>query len=509
MIRLIGGEMPDFTEVRPAAGGALYRYVTGLVPAGSRVLVAGPHDGALIGALAGTTTVTCLIRSELAAAELSRHGATVLCGTLAKLTDAATYDVVIALDGTGRLCSVEGPQLEWAEAVRALTRVLRPGGTLLLAVENQLGVHHLVETGTPTGAEQDDEWGPLGEFDSTPGHPDRLALALTAEGLSVSGLAGAWPSLEQPSLVIAREVLQDGPVPALAAITARTVATAYEKKPVLSDPRRLASAAVRRGLGTELAPAWLVVAERLPREGGGLRLPSVLISPGHDTGHEAVLEIAEEPGGGWGRRVLRAADGVDPAVWNGPLPTGRLLEELLLDACLRHDLPRLRRLLSGWATALPGVTADNVLVEGDRYARLDPTAPDRPDALARFVAVLLGGGYAHPWPTVTDPARITGILASAAGIGSARLPAPDLIPAAHARREQEELVRTLQRQLAGAEERNRWYEREIRRREVELGKARVQIETFSGSLSYRLSRLAIRAVRKIRKTLSKIRKGQS
>ena len=62
------------------------------------------------------------------------------------------------LDGLDRLCSVEGPQLDWAESLHVLRRALRPGGSLLLSVENELGVHRLVDRSSVTSAHTDGAW---------------------------------------------------------------------------------------------------------------------------------------------------------------------------------------------------------------------------------------------------------------------------------------------------------------------------------------------------------------
>jgi hypothetical protein len=64
VIRLIGGEMSGWTEDRPPAGGPLLAYVLDQLPAGTEVLVAGPHDAGLIAGLAARATVTCLLRAE-------------------------------------------------------------------------------------------------------------------------------------------------------------------------------------------------------------------------------------------------------------------------------------------------------------------------------------------------------------------------------------------------------------------------------------------------------------
>ncbi len=500
---MIGGEMPTFTEDRPAVGGALFGYLADQLPDGASVLVAGPHDDALIDALAARATVTCLVRSQPQAMELEARGLDVLCGTLAKVTDAERFDVVVALDGLDRLCSVEGPQYDWVESLQALKRTLRPGGMLLLAVENELGVHRLVDPVSATSAETDSAWRPLGEFDTKPGNPTRLAGRLAAEGLAVDWLGTAWPLPAAPTLIATPNALQDGPVDALAAVTASAVGRAYASLAVLSDPRRLAAGAVRSGLGAELAAAWLVVAHRAPRPSSVLNLPPVLLGDG------PVLELAPGKDGAWVRRVIREASDRDLSALTGPLPPGRLLEEVLLGACLRHDLPLLRRLLTGWMAALPDATPDNIVVHHDTYTLLDPSVSRAgDDVLRRFAQTLLGGGYAHPWPAATDLPTMTSILHGAAGLPDAvpGIPADAELPLPDSRREHEEQLRALRRQLADAASRAQWYERELDRRDKELRKARLQISAFSGTVSYRVAKLGFGVARKAR---NRIRKGLS
>ncbi|WIM96895.1 hypothetical protein ACTOB_000371 [Actinoplanes oblitus] len=475
MIQLIGGEMPEYAEQLPPAGGPLLRYLAGLLPTGGRVLLAGPHEPELVAALAPGREVTCLLRSHPdAVAQDLRDvpGVRILCGTLPKLTDIDRYDAVLALDGADRLCSPDGPQLDWLDAIRALKRALRPGGTLLLTVANELGVHRLTEPGIRAAARTGDAWRPLGEFGAAPGRADRLAAALDAEDLPVTGLAAAWPLPHHPTLLITPETLGHGPIDALGALATASVASAYERTPVLSDPRRLAGAAVRRGLGAELAPAWLAVAHRAPAAAPAVTLPPVL-----HAGPGTITELVGTPVDGWSRRTAGGHD-------DRPLPPGRVLEELLLTAALRHELPALRRLLTGWMVALPTAAAGNVLVDGDRYALLDPDAPPCPDALTRFARTLTTGGYSHPWQAITELPRLTAILAGAAGLADL----PDIAgdqPLPDGLREREEQFLALRRRLADAEARAGFFEHELEKRDAELGRARMQIAAFSGSLGYR------------------------
>ncbi|GID96422.1 hypothetical protein ACFQFC_21645 [Amorphoplanes digitatis] len=459
---LIGGEMADFSDREPV-GGALAAYLIGLLrPLGGRVLLAGPHAPALVGTLAEFAEVTCLVRSQPDAAALAGRGATVLCGSLAKLTGAERYDAVVALDGVDRLCSVEGPQYDWAESVRALHRVLRPGGALLLSVENELGVHRLVDRATVTFAHTTDAWRPEGEFGTKPGSPDRLESRLAAEGLTVGWLGAAWPLPAAPAFAATPAALRDGPSGALSAAATASVAAAFAGRPVLSDPRRLTAAAIRAGVGAEFAPCWLALAFRGAEL--GVLVPPVLTGAGP------------------------AAD----------LPAGRVLEELLIGACLRHDLPAIRRLLAGWVAREPAAGFDNVLVDGDTYTVLDPArATGEPGAVLReFAETLLAGGYAQPWPAAADVPSLTVILLAAAGLAGTVPAAGDVPAAPDSLREHEEQVRRLEEQLADAAARVAYAETELIHRDAELRRARLQIDAFAGKVGYRITRLGARAARR-------------
>ncbi|MFI7602636.1 hypothetical protein [Actinoplanes sp. NPDC049681] len=463
-LRHIGGEMVGWSDARPAGGpsfGHLLEVLGPLVPAGARVLVAGPHDPGLIAALPETAEITCLVRGEQDAASFQDRPMTVLCGSLAKLTD--RFDVIIALDGVARLCTVEGPQYDWAESVQALQRALLPGGALLLAVENELGVHKLVDRTTVTSAHTDADWRPVGEYDDKPGTPARLRERLTADGLTVSWLGTAWPLPTAPTFVADEPTLRHGPAGALAAAASGAAGAAFAGHRVLSDPRRLSSAAIRAGLGPELAPAWVVLAFR--GAPGPVSLPA------------AVLGAGPMP----------------------ELPPGRLLEELLIGACLRHDLPEVRRLLTAWVAAQPAATADNVLVDGDAFSVLDATRPPVEPGVAvrRLAAMLLAGGYEHPWPAAGDTDALTAVLLAAAGLSRDAAPVDDEpLPAPDSLREHEERVRRLEEQLADATARFRHVEAELVNRDRELRRARLQIDMFSGKVGYRITRLGARAARK-------------
>ncbi|HEX6470990.1 MAG TPA: hypothetical protein VF069_17960 [Streptosporangiaceae bacterium] len=481
-MHLIGGELVACSDpAAPAAGGqALRELVERAVPPSAHVLVAGPHRADLVDRLAERQAkVTCLVRSRPDAEELARRYAdtaapvTILCGALDKLSRDLTgsYDAIIAAGGLGRLGTPDGSPLTWAERLARLTDLLAPGGTLVLGVENELGVHRLVAAEAPGPTE------PYGPYDSpepyeppggvrgtgqepVPAGPGELATALA--GLAVDRCYAAYPDPALPTVLLPAELLdrrQDPhELPALlisAALSGDPGPGERDRPPVLADPRRLTASALARGLGAALAPGWIVVARRglvagelplaLGADAAGAARWSALWELQRDEGQHGL------PGGaGWRRTAVRPRGVMacgrvtrDPARLAGAVPPGRSFDELLLAACARADLPGLRGLLGSYARwladgaaaggdgpdRLPGhlVFADttNVVVDGDRrFALLDPSwelaepVPFRTAlarTLRRFALRLVSEGHPHPWPSTLDLDGIALTLLAMAG----------------------------------------------------------------------------------------------
>jgi SAM-dependent methyltransferase len=564
-LRLIGGEMLAWSDPRPARGRVLAHFARAACPPDGRVLVAGPHERGLIEDLAsagagGGAAVTCLLRSYADSATLAEHlpGVQVLCGSLAKLGPDEQFDVIVALDGLHRLTSVEGLNLSWGEALDALLGALRPGGRLLFTLENLLGVHELVRM-TPWYADESDEaWTPAGEYDETrPRSLDQLTDRLATAGAPVAATYFGYPLPDAPGLLVRRaqrtgEAAQAG---RLDGIVAAACAEGFAGTPVLTDPRQLATSALRAGLGHQLAPLWLVVADRGAAASPPPDVPEILVT---DAGPRAVAyEITAD----WTRRPLGdrptelAAGPVrrEPDRLAGPLPAGRPLEQELLGACLRRDVPAVRRMLGDYARwlaehrddqgRLPGdaafATPAQTAVDGPVFAPLDPSwrlaEPIPYDvALARglrqFAVTLLTGGYSHPWPTTTDADGLTVILAGMAGhevthetvrraveveveitaavrgydeperaayaqwLATVEAGTPALDVSSH--RKLQQAVLRLRQELEHARSKLAWNEELLAKREQALKRAERTISLFSGSMSYRAGRMLVGLARK-------------
>ncbi|RAO36708.1 hypothetical protein ONO23_01765 [Micromonospora noduli] len=573
-ITLPGGEMlawSDLPQERLANGGPLAALAARLVPPGARVLVAGPHDPALLDQLTHAE-VTCLLRSHPDAVALAHRAARVVVGGPAGLPDDETYDVVIAAAGLDPVESVEGTRLGWDAVLARLVAAVRPGGALLLRLDNPLGLHRLVDT-TPWYARRDDSaWAIGGVLDRAhPANRDQLRERLGAVGLRPAACWAAYPGVSTPTALLDADHLDRETGSGLFdAVLHGACAGGFTSATVLQDPARLAVDALHAGRAADLAPGWLTLAHRpadptdpttptLDRD-----LPVALVQTGRPG--IGVLEVLNGPSG-WRWGLIPTTEATTPAVapfasreaayrdadaLSGPVPSGRLLRTLLLDAALRRDLATLRALLRGYAgwladqadtdgriagaAALAGT--DNVVVDGERYAVLDPswraTAALPGDVvlargLWRFAAGLLTGGYAHPWSSTLDVAGLTVVLGGLAGHDLDRATVSEAVEAeaaiaaalhgldadgtvglatelhavaptdppvgGHSYQQLREAWLRQREELTRLAALTAWTEELLTSRERALRRAETTIGLLSGSLSYRVGRLAITPAR--------------
>ncbi|WP_033343755.1 hypothetical protein [Catenuloplanes japonicus] len=435
-LTLIGGETMAYSDADRAAGGAALGLLAGAYAGPeTRVLLAGPHATELIDALADRcAAVTCLVRTLTDAQALARRHernprVRVLCGSLDAFTPGGDQDLVLALGGLGRLHSPDGARLTWQSSLDRLIAATASAGVLLLGVENPLGVHRLTTAG---GLPAPDPAEPVGH--------SALVARLREAGLHVAPSYAAFADPARPT-VLARTPELDaasGAVPLLAAEAAAAFSAVTRRRPLLDDPRRLAGAALRAGMGAQLAPLWVVAAGRAPVRPHE-PLPSAFVAGGAHAAHwDAAVAYERAEDGRWSRRLLSESGTTlrmvgrvarTPELLTGAVAPDRLLEEQLLAACAAHDLPAVRELLRAYATWLAATpsafaTCDNVLADGDRHELLDPSwhlsAPIGADeALARalrgFAVTLLTSGLPHPWPASLDVESLTVSLAAAAG----------------------------------------------------------------------------------------------
>lgn len=462
-VSLIGGEMygwSDLTGYRTAGGASGYLCTERFPASGARVLVAGPHDIGMIRRLMERgANVSWLMRSQVDAVAVANEvpELDVLCGSLTKLPTVEPYDMVIALDGLTRLCSTEGPTLDWHESFHRLLTALADGGTLQLSVENPVGLHHLVAPDAWFTDRSDGAWTLAGGVDATkPANLRELAECLDAHGLTQVMTHAAYAQTTRPVALVDIDLMTPDVddvsatrLGELADLVGNVARWAWRDRPVVADPQWLTTNAIRNGMGAGLACAWLLVAAKGTHTIGSDEpedspTPPVLIADEPGTGDWSVTYGLEPTtGAGWTRRVLSPLTTVsagtlrrEPAALGGAMPIGDVLEQQLIAACLRHDHPQLRQSLMSYAAWLGELvsagdprayfaTPRNVVVTPDEFLIRDQSWQETADirydvvlakALREFAVEVLTAGYSHPWPSSIDANQLTVILAAMAGL---------------------------------------------------------------------------------------------
>ncbi|MEW9546834.1 hypothetical protein [Nonomuraea sp. NPDC050783] len=364
--------------------------------------------------------VALLLRSYPDACVLGeRHpGLEVFCGRLEAFAADEPYDLVLALDGLLRTHSAEAPAAAWIESLEALTALVAPGGRLVLGVRNDLGVDRFLEARPTDRDGGDDQWEPHGFDPSYPAGPDALDAGLESAGLIVRRCYAAYPGRQAPRALLAREALAFDLPDALAfPLSARD-----GDRMLVADPLRLTRLAFRHRLGEELAPMWLAVVMRPPLPAD----PEWRKAPGGTAG-ELPLGLIEE--GNALYELTRSGLKRLPDGDEHPVPEGRVLEEILVEACAREDTKAVRDLLTALAAWLEdggdaGATTDSLVYDGTRFTAMGvvegPVSPPAPHIvlcriLWRFAVRLQTAGHHHPWPWPLEADQLTLTLCGMAG----------------------------------------------------------------------------------------------
>jgi SAM-dependent methyltransferase len=411
--------------------------------------------GAEVLALEGT-----LPRARAAAARC--HGLAnveVACGALHALRDPEGFDLILCV-GVYEHAARGGAQAA-AAFLASLRALLRPRGSLLLAIENQLGLKYLLGYGEDHAGEP---W--LG-VEGYPGPP--AALTWSRAGLKENlGRAGfpaqrfyfPFPDYKLPSVVLHESVYAELEAADLVDQLVRWPCSSDASAPSrLTDDRRAHRVFLEAGLGPDVANSFLVLAGTTDAALASFAEPDVLawhfgsdrqrrylgvkkVKAGSSLRLIATpLSDTARPEQGWLRQA-RTPEAVFVA--------GRTIEQQALEACasgaeplaavLRRWRSHLRSLETGPADApghpfrgsearhcLPAdyldVSLSNFVVDAEgslHYVDSEWQAPGPVDAdlvtaraLWSFAVDLVHHGVLHPWPsasTVDEMAERLGIL---------------------------------------------------------------------------------------------------
>ena len=341
----------------------------------------GPDDRVLdVGAGSGVNTRICAdrgaavtaVEGSAARAELIAHrcagleGVDVLCGPLDKLgTDGReAYDVVLLVGVLEYAGTSHGGSDGPAALLGLVEKWLAPGGVVVLAIENRLGLKYLLgfpedHLGLPWVG-----WEGYRDGEPTTWSRRELARMLADAGLAAQKWLYPFPDYKLPTAVLAEEIYdRPGGVDLVDQIVGRPTSIEYARPVLVADDRAAHRTLLTAGLGPDVANSFLVVAGRDPRavaERVDHRVLAWRVAPDRRRRWRQQAVVADSKQGLTMRRRLTAEDRAeDFEEWLGQVEVaeeayvaGRNLEQSLLDCARDGDGDGIVGLLRAWRSAL-------------------------------------------------------------------------------------------------------------------------------------------------------------
>ncbi len=426
---------PDLTEGPVQTTSVLREIIDPQIPDGASVLVVGAHEVDWLITLASRAAVTVVTRGIADAATIGRAlpKVSVYCGDPVRLPDEVTgFDAVIAATDLARVLPLESDIRPWRAVYDDVAARLRPGGTLVVGIENDLGLHRLNSPANPRSRNWNQDWAPLATWDATrPRTTDQVAALADAAVWTV------YPQWQRVTVAHTGELSATEKISRDAAVLDAAVWPLFGPDPVWY--LQSSAAADRTG---DFAAGWLLIS-------GDAQPAQVL-------------------------RAASTAECVDvPAA---PSDDYRGLLGSLADAMSAEDLVEIRRLVRAWAEWVRETNAPAALgtalvsFEGEcaSIAVRAEVGPTPWQALAELVSIAWGRGWRVPWPSPTTPSEMVSLLGAMAKLGE--LPADQLAalhieapadPEAVRRMDRQELAALIARnneRIAALDSRARWTE---------------------------------------------------
>jgi SAM-dependent methyltransferase len=379
-----------------------------------RVLEVGAGTGALSRFMGETGAEVVALEGHLdrarAAAVRCRDLANVevVCGPLERFEDAGGFDLVCIVGVLEYAASKAGLETGHQDFLNRAAKLVQPGGALLLAIENQLGVKYLLgygedHLGLPwIGIEDYPGGGGVRTFSRS-----RLRAMLEAAGLTRHRWYYPFPDYKLPTVVLADPIYREDRAADLVDQLVRQPARIDdEARALLCDDRRAHRVLVEAGLGPEVANSFLVLASTDDAEPTMAPDPSVLgwrLGDDRRRRWQRFLELRRD---GTELRIeatFPAGGGdTDTAEWlihdpakNDTYVIGSTLEEMVVEACEKGDAASLKDALCSWRWSLDQKTsprADDLASHPFLGADDDPVLPEEylDVALSNFVVAADG-----------------------------------------------------------------------------------------------------------------------
>ncbi|NYI79943.1 hypothetical protein [Nocardioides panzhihuensis] len=388
---IVSGDMYDWSDLTSAdpcpRGPVLSRFAVATARDAAHLLVVGPHDLELLDAVLGHAARTTVVLrthtdAKLVSERYADRSVDVVCGDLRSWTPDQPADAVLALDGFGRVSSIDAAPADWHTISVHLARLATRDSRLAVVVPNPGSPLEQLRAVASEASNEDADW-------SFPIHDRAHPRSLVDASARLGGHGYTlWPDVAAPTLA----AVPDACSAALAIAHGRPAdtATLRELQPALAqtlDTLGVTAAAggwlVTRGLEGVTARSADTIGSILGVDRSGNATSwnaadrSWLV--------EAMRDSARRDASGLRSRVRRLRDAVDgdPERWRG-----LQVDEIGLDA---------DRLVPVHDSAVRlGASADEILL-------------GLLDELAAFICV---AGWRHPWPAGRGRDELTVLLAA-------------------------------------------------------------------------------------------------
>ncbi len=379
---VVPGDMYDWSDMAGARplprGPVLTRFAVATASGASHLLVVGPHDLDLLDAAVGrAATTTVVLRThpdaELVSERYAGRPVDVVCGDLRAWTPDRPVDAVLALDGFGRVATIDATPADWHAISEHLTGLATPDSRLALVVPNPGSPLAQLRTVTPEASDEDADW-------SFPIHDRANPRSLAEASARFGGLAYTlWPNIGAPTLAAVPEACSA----ALAVAHGRPAdtPTLREVQPALGHALDTLGAAAAAG-------GWLVTR--------GNPIASVV---GVDrTGEETSWTAADRS---WLVEAMRDSAGRDASG-------------------LRRDVRQLRDAIVGAPERWCGLQVDEIGLDAGQVVPVHESAVKLAESadeillglLDELAAYLCVAGWRHPWPAGRGRDELTLLLAA-------------------------------------------------------------------------------------------------
>lgn len=186
----------------------------------------------------------------------------IVCGPIQQFDDPDGFDVVFVVGVLEYSADFFGGAAGPNEFLSAVRRHLRPGGTLVLAIENQIGLSYLL------GAPEDHHGQPwIGVEGYRRGRPirtwsrHRLARLLRDEGYTQQRWLAAFPDYKLPTAIIRSDAIEgDGAADLLRSVVGQITPIQADHVTPTADPALAMGTFADAGLALEIANSFVVVA---------------------------------------------------------------------------------------------------------------------------------------------------------------------------------------------------------------------------------------------------------